>query len=269
MNITVVERMAKLQNKRRSRVDPIDYLQTRLWVESTLKDYRISRRELEAKLSGESESSGIVLKWLRGVHYATQVSVDQVAKLYPGSSHIYDLPIFQLLKNKPISKSALKKSVASYLPDSGLQMWSFPLTQNGEDDGWPAPTTHIFDPETLFQRGDIYGFMGLLYLVRKAEIENDHFGHLESIKYAYRALPGLCRYKYFRRRWKEFYEALIGIQCRMPASSMMLMPKRDIIQKQVEAKYHMTLECLRPRDPATFNSPIELELPFLEARFFE
>ena len=47
--------------------------------------------------------------------------------------------------------------------------------------------------ERLFQKRGAYGFLGLLTLLREAELNGDSYTHLEVMKDVYRAFPSLCR----------------------------------------------------------------------------
>lgn len=77
--------------------------------------------------------------------------------------------------------------------------------------------------EGLVERGDIWEFTAILYLVRMAEVSNSH-KHLNYMKFAYQALPGLRRDKRFRKRWREALDCLKNIHYRNPASMQFLRP---------------------------------------------
>lgn len=266
MRKTIPEQIAKLTNKRLSRVDPIDKLQTRLWLESVFRDFKISRQELQEILNGEEESSGIVLKWLKGLHIARPSSVARVERCLTGSSKLFKHPLFCLMRNKPIKKKQLLTLMAPYISDSRLPTWKLPCSQNGEHSNFAMPYILFEDSDALFQRGDLYGFQCILFLMRLAETQNDQLMYLQYLKDAYKALPGLCRYRYFTSRWEEFLDAMIGLQSRMPLTAMLVMPNKNIIKEQIDSKSHITLRELRPRNPETLRF-VDLKEPYYEATF--
>tara|TARA_R110001592_G_scaffold363263_1_gene682784 strand:+ start:8203 stop:9015 length:813 start_codon:yes stop_codon:yes gene_type:complete len=266
MRKTIPEHIANLTNKRISRFDPVDRLRTQLWLDSVFMNFKITKQQLQDMLSGEEESSGIVHKWYEGKHTVTPTSVEKVEKLLPNSSTVYELPIFTLLRNKPLKKKQLLNLMAPYLSDSSFPMWNLPNSQNGEDSSFAMPSIFLQDSDSLFQRGDLYGFQCILFLMRMAEAKNDQLMYLHYLKDAYKALPGLCRYRYFTGRWEEFLDAMIGLQSRMPLTSMLVMPNKKIIKKQIESKQHITFRAFRPRNPKTLRF-VDLQEPYYEATF--
>lgn len=266
MRKTIPERIANLTNKRISRVDPVDKLQTQLWLESIFRDFKISRHELQELLSGEEESSGIVLKWQKGFHIATPASVSKVERCLPGSSRLFKLPLFSLMRNKPVKKKQLLTLMAPYISNTSLHLWNLPGSQNGENSVFAMPSIFMKDSDSLFQRGDLYGFQCIIFLMRMAEANNDQLMYLHYLKDAYKALPGLCRYRYFTSRWEEFLNAIIGLQSRMPLTSMLVIPNSNIIKEQIENKKHITFRAFRPRNPKTLRF-VDLQEPYYEATF--
>lgn len=257
----------KLVNKRRSKSNILGQLRTRLWLESILRDNKITRMQLQKMYSGDSEPSHIILKWFKGDFTATYKSVDKMEKIIQGSSFIYKLPLFDLLEDKDITEKRLREIVQPYInARNPLSQWDFPYTQNGDSNGLLAPPAFRSDTETLFYRGDIYGFIGILYHVRLAETRKDSDLHLHYISEAYRAFPGLCRYRHFRRRWEELLQALISIHSRLTISSFLIMPNQKLIKEQIFAKEHITYRLFRARDSKSFRFT-EPEKPFIVAEF--
>lgn len=266
MRRTVPEQLAYLTNKRLSRVDPIDKLQTRIWLESVFRDFKISRHELQTILSDGEESSGIVLKWLKGNHVAKPSSVLRVEHYFPGSSRLLELPLFTLMRNKPIRKKQLLSLMSPYIAENSIPMWNLPSSQNGDKRFFAMPSIFLQDSDALFQRGDLYGFQSILFLMRMAESQNNQLMYLHYLKDAYRALPGLCRYRYFTNRWEAFLDAMIGLQSRMPLTAMLVKPNKNIIKEQINSTSHITLRAFRPRNPESLRF-VDLQEPYYEASF--
>jgi|GEM_PF-1078244 len=266
---TVAETLLQIRGERLSSKDPADVLRTRIWLETIFREHRLSRRDVMKLLFNKGGfQSGIVLKWLKGHPSVKPRNVIKLAGVLPGSDFVYHLPLFDLLRNKPMKKSQLDQLIKVYCTPSGpLQFWQFPQPESGGSNKFPIPPGFLFDSNALFERGDYYGLMGILYLVRKAEAENKPDEHLDYLKDAYRALPGACRHHYFRTRWRELYRCVFAIHSRVPTSLMLLRPKLSIIESQVTARTHITQRASRPRHPLTCRFS-ELELPYEQAGFY-
>lgn len=253
--------------KKKERSKSFDVLKTRLWLEYVLRTEKISRHELQKQYSAGAEPSNIILNWFKGEFSAKPNSVRKVTKKFPGSNFIYDLELFDLMEDKKLSKKRLKEIVSPYINiDDPLDHWNFPLTQNGEPNGFLTPPATRNDTESLFHRGDLYGFIGILYHVRLAEAMKDYELYVKYIADAYRAFPGLCRYKHFRKRWEELLDALISIQQRMATSTFLVMPDTAKLKEQIFAKEHITYRPFWKRDPITFRF-IEPDKPYILSEF--
>ena len=213
------------------------------------------------------ESTRTVSRWFKGTHAAKQKHVKEVAKFFEGSELFYELPVFRLLMNKPIRKAELTKIVAPYISKiAGLQCWVFPDPCHPENKDLPFPPCFINDTETLIERGDLYGFTAIIYLVRLAEAERNALNHMQYIQCAYRALPGLCRHPLFAKYWEEALSCLKNIHYREMTSILLVRPIDAIIEKQIFSPEHITRRLLRPRDPETHRFT-ELETPYELAEF--
>ncbi len=251
--------------KKSSNITPIRVLKTRVWVETILQDKHISRIEFQRILHPD-EPTGSVLRWLRGQQIVKSDTVDKHAMLSQLAVSIYHMPVFRLLE-PTISRGELTQLFKQYTIDSPITRWAFDnlepfiLSENDR-----ARLILVDDSDGLFRMGGVYGFIGILMLLRKAELDKDASRHFELMKDAYRAFPGFCRNRHFKSHWKEFLDALICIHGNMHTSSMLIKPRIGIIRQQIYAKEHITERSLRPRSPVdgTF---IELEDPFVLAQF--
>lgn len=268
MHRTVFETMSKSNNKRTSSKTPVGILQTRIWLENILRTHRISRKEFTKKIATENgDPSGIVLRWLKGQHNVKESRVENLAKIFEGSDVPYKLPLFKLLRNRPLKKTDLCKIMSPYMNSSkSIPLWKFPEPDQPENMGLSFPHCQTNDIETLIERGDIYGFTAILYWVRIAEAEKDADAHFYYMAAAYRSFPGLCRNQLFRKRWREVLDCLQSIHCRVMTSMFLLKPIPSVIETQIFSKSHITRRILRPRDPKTLRFT-ELEQPFEIADF--
>ncbi len=268
MNYTIRERLLRLEGKKLSSKYSSDILQTRVWLESLFRDEKISRLEFTQKIKPEGgESTGIVLLWLKGKHTVKANQVEKISGIFPGSEVSYNHPIFKLLRNKPISKANLKKIVAPFIQTfGGVDYWIFPQPTHKENMGLPSLPCMINDTSSLIERGDIYGFTSILYLLRMAEVKNRALDHQQYIKDVYQAMPGLCRHKYFQKRWSELFECVFQLHCRVPTSILLVRPKISVIKEQIHSPSHITRLKLRPKDPNTQRFS-ELALTYEETNF--
>lgn len=257
----------KTRKSRKRYNTQLNKFRTILWLESIFEEFLLSKDELQTIIMNIScDSSNIVYKWLSRKHSATPNSVDNIAKKLPGSEFIYYFPIFQLLENKPLTNADLEKIIKPYIIPENPRIWAFPDNIENTNSFKPTPDIQEDDYETLIERGDIYGLVGILYLVRKAELKNDVFMHARYLKAAYRAFPAFCRYKHFKKRWPEFYDALEIVSGRLIMSTSLVVPVKYIIENQINAPDHITKRSLRPRDPITMRFT-QLELPYIEATY--
>lgn len=269
MHYSINEQLQRFKKKRIASKDVSGVLQTRIWLKNLFKTHRIGRRDMEDKIRAhDSEPTGIVLRWLKGEHAVKESRVSSIASVFEGSDRVYRLPIFKLLKDKPLTKPMLLKIMKPYISNfGGFECWNFPeAPQQKENMGIPFPPSWLYDTEALIERGDIWGFTAILYLVRMAEAERNSIDHLDYMKCLYRALPGLCRNTLFYKRWRDTYQCVKHIHYREPTSVLLMRPRNRVLAKQIQSKTHVTRRVLRPRCPKTWRFT-ELELPYEEAGF--
>jgi hypothetical protein len=268
MRYSIKERLYHLMKKRTPSKNEAEILRTKIWLENIMQNHGVGRQELSKMIDTKGgESTRTVSRWHKGTHAAKQKQVNEIAKIFEGSELIYNLPVFRLLMNKPIRKAELTKIVAPYISKiAGLQCWVFPDPCHPENKGRPFPPCFINDAETLIERGDLYGFTAIIYLVRLAEAERNALDHMQYMKCAYRALPGLCRHPSFTEYWKEALNCLKLIHYRVTTSILLVRPIVEVIEKQILSQEHITRTVLRPRDPET-QQFTELETPYELADF--
>jgi hypothetical protein len=255
----------KRSNKARSSVRT---LQTRIWIEALFRDNQINRKTLEEVISNADEPSGQILKWLKGKNTVSASKVSRIDKIFfSGSSEIYFLPLFQLLEDRLISKNELKRVVQEISHEEGFgSFWQLPNYFCGEKDGLPIGILGEENCDALYQRGGIYSFIAILYLVRKAEAAGDGIQHFHAMSYAYKSFPSLARNRYFYRRWRELFAALIQVHLRVPTSWFLVQPNKELLKRQIEAKKFVTYRPCQPRDPISGRFT-ENEDPFYLATF--
>lgn len=245
----------------------IEILRTQIWLKALLHRFHINRYQLQENVyDSTGKNSGIVWKWWNEDYPANLKSVEFVAEKYKKSDEIFKLPLFELLTDKKLTLKQLKTIIDPYLLSENFPMWNFPSTGPNCNNEPFLLNTHEGDSDTLFQRGDIYGFIGILYLVRKAEIKNDVDTHAIHLRYAYKAFPALCRYHHFKHARDELLTALVRIHRRMRSSLYTIAPDFNTLERQILAKELITLRVRRPRHPIN-RAFIELKAPYKEATY--
>ncbi len=264
-----LQRFTNTPSHRVSRFTPARILRTRVWVESILRDNHICRQQLQSLFFGEErESTGTVLRWLKGKQTVTESTVKNFGKI-PDIQHsnlnVFQFPIFQLL-DPNLKKTDLFALIRQHQKATSMgYMWSFPHTESFPLEKY---SNYVIcspeDSDALFQLGGVHGFLGVLMLVRLAEVTKDSTKHLLFMLDAYRAFPAFCRNKYFKNRWIEFFKLLQNIHYRVYTSALTMAPIIEVIQKQIFAKHHPTIRHMWPRSPINGRF-IEPEKPYVLA----
>ncbi len=240
-------------------------LQTKIWIECIFREHDLDAKSLEAMIAKGSEPSGQVYKWVNADNCVTKSKAKKVEKMIPASMEVFNLPLFELLKNVPIKKFLLNQIMSDYIDDSNeLYFWRLPEKYKGEADGHLIPIILPDNLDMLYQRGGVFSFIAILYLVRRAEAEGDGHLHLEAIKHAYKSFPSLARHQDFIGHWKDILKAFQLIHLRVTTSALLVQPDIDIIKRQIESEHFITLRELRPRHPVTHRFE-DNETPYREA----
>ena len=252
-----------------SRVTDARILRTRVWVESVLSDNHLCRRELQSAFFGEErESTGTVLRWLKGKQTVSESTVENICKIPRIRDHnleVFQSPVFQLL-DKNLRKTELLSLINKYqIPTNIGYTWSFTSTEKFPIDNDCRYLIYaIEDSDALFQLGGVHGFMGIIMLTRLAEFNNESTKHCLFMRDAYRAFPAFCRNRYFKKRWKDFLILLLDIQNHVYTTSQIIGPNIEIIKKQIFAKHHPTIRHKWPRSPIDYRF-MEPEKPYVTA----
>lgn len=240
-------------------------LQTKIWLDCIFREHGLGQTELETIITKGAEPTRQVYKWLRGDNCVTKAKVMQVDKNIPGSQEVFNLPLFDLLKNVAIRKAELDRIVSDYIDSSNeLLFWRLPESYKGKTDGSPIPIIHPDNLDMLYQRGGIFSFIAILYLVRRAEAEGDTYLHLEAVKHAYKSFPSIARHQDFISHWQDLFRAFRLIHLRVTTTFLLVQPDIGVIKQQIESENFITLRELRPRHPITHRF-IDNDPPYKES----
>lgn len=135
--------------------------------------------------------------WASG-KIAKRSTIDRTEDAFPGSSWTYFFPLWDLLIDKAWTKGKIERVVADYRHE--IIPWAFPRSENPE----AMIAVRKDDSDLLCDRGDIYGLMAILAVMREAEIDRD----LDSYGYHFmnfvRCLPWAAKKKWLADNFGEF-----------------------------------------------------------------
>lgn len=240
-------------------------LRTQAWLSDILLQSGLSVSGLVRKLSEikGSKNYNLPKKWKKGINI-TKPTMEWVSNaIAPESKDIYNLPLYELLSNRKLSSRKIRRLIQPYekhlFGSSKFPSWSFP---NDKVLLRHRRLTLSFlrdDTESLFQRGDIYGFIAILAILREAEAKGDLWKFISALRDAYRCIPSLS----YNHPWEDYTDIITQCVCqihfRSIAATSIMGVDTEILKQQVESEFEPKRE-LRKRDPRTKRF-IELEDP--------
>lgn len=122
-------------------------------------------------------------RWAAG-KIAKTSTIKRIDAAFPGSGQVYFLPLWKLLSGKSLSELAIKKLMIDYASPNP-EMWLFPKFNMPNEKGV------IFKDASadLADRGDIFGLMGILALMKAAERRRDAPSYCYHFTNLVRCLP--------------------------------------------------------------------------------
>lgn len=159
----------------------------------------------------ERSDSRLEKKWRSGLANPSTQSVKAVELLLPGTEWVYDLDMWDLLRNVDISKNDALRFIKEHSSNS---FWKFPKRNE-----FTPPKRElriaIDDTQGLTFRLDLWGFVGILALARFHEAYGDTTNHSVAIKDLFRAAPGALREPWLRPQAHKLLEALYALKARV------------------------------------------------------
>ena len=245
--------------KTSKKADPAFRLQTLAWLSDVLTQTGLTISGLSRELSKArgSKNYNLPKKWKKGTNIGKETMQTISREYSPQSEQIYNLPIYELLANRPVSKTTVRKLMAPYEssipfgPKRKLFTWSFPNDDLVLKQGRLTPTISREDTESLFQRGDIYGFIGILANCREAESAGDLWRFISALRDAYRAIPSLA----FISPWEDHIDILLGCVHRIHVRSItafhIMGVDLDTVADQISSRTFESKREQRARNPKT------------------
>lgn len=136
--------------------------------------------------------------------------------------------------------------------DSDIYQWQFPNDQILRLQGRPDTAVTTLDSAGFVARGDVFGFFGILALVREAENDPEGLSHIEHSKNLYRALPSVGKLPWFNKDLEELKHLIDTIRSRKVITAMAFTVDWDVINRQIEDPFHEPKREFRERDPITY-----------------
>lgn len=212
----------------------------------------------EAYVHRGRSDSGLMRKWLSGKSHPVRHSALQVEKLLPRTLWVFDLDIWGLLKNVPISNSAVERIIGLYSRES---YWRFP-EDTGPRSSERSVLAEINDTQRLVYRGDFWGFFGALATARFYETTADDISYKSALMDTFRALPGALKEPWLRPLGEHLMDQLLTLKSRRFSVSLMFGVDERIIFRQADDPGFEPHRDWRGMDPATRNAT-ELEDPIV------
>ncbi len=251
----------------KTRKRPENILRGILWFSHALHITGLTAHAFSNRYSRTRDSSsGLVYKWAKGSSVPTRHTVEKIEAQLPGSIDPFNLPLFELLEDKPLDLHVIKRLLKPYRAGNS---WGFPDDAERRKIGRYVYIADEKDSPALMSRGDIYGFTAIVGLLRMAEAERDLQDQLYFCGYMYRALPAVARLPWVYPHRERLFECVNAIFNRFLVCRACLGVDWDVINRQIEADVHETIREKRPKDPKTVRFQ-DLEEPIFttDAKFF-
>ena len=259
----------ELTGEKRVRIQDWRRLQTKVVLSFAQSQASMSLPDLAAaSIYGSRTKSGLHEKWAGGQATVSPGSAKRLDRVAPGSLECFELPLFPLLAQEPISEPEIYERLEPYRrQDSSTRAflpWRFPDEVERLKRRDYIPVMSVTDTSNLFLYGTPHSFSVLLGLARLAESKGDLMLHVAAFRDIYRALPFLLRGQGFREHRDELIEQLDGVRGRVPLSASLFDVDWDVVSRQEADTTIELCRWKRPRCPATGRF-VDLEDPILEA----
>jgi len=184
---------------------------------------------------GDSKSN-LELKWKAGT-LPNLTTVERVSHGLSGVLEVFKHPLFVLLEDRPMTKREVRSIVHPFLVHrNGISTWEFPNDKELQDRLYWTPPSSETDTYQLLMRGDLWGFMALVGLVRDAEAKIEVEQHVIFAKDMVRAIPAAAQ---FHEDWLRPHASLL-CECvdalckRMPMTRVAFNVDWKLIARQVD-----------------------------------
>lgn len=246
------------------RTQPLRDLRGRVWLNYALHQSELDLGEFaEAYVARGRARSNLVWKWQHGLASPSKLSVAAIEESLPGTRWVYDLPLWELLRNEPMSLQRLKTMVNELTAERGVRAWWFP----GDDariEQRCVPIALYPDTDQLVARNDIWGLVGCVLRTRLCEQNRAEGEHTSVSMNMFRALPGALKLPGLRPYAEELFASLNAVRARVALSLLLYDVDIDVVLRQADDPTHQPWRECRKRDPETLRF-VDIEDPVLPA----
>ncbi|BFI95691.1 MAG: hypothetical protein RSP_12010 [Rhodanobacter sp.] len=208
---------------------------------------------------GRSESN-LALKWKAGVTLPSRYSAMALEKLLPGTEAMFDLPLYELLADRPLPPTFAVTVIRSMRKENDYGWeWHFPGTASR------CFSVRPDDSDGLVGIGSIWSLTAIVALVRQAEVEGDGLSHIELSKNMYRVLPAILRLPWMAPSTELLKDCINQIRARVPLSEAMFDVDWSVIARHTADPAYGASRERRPLDLQT-DRPFDFEDPILDAK---
>ena len=194
--------------------------------------------------------SNLLWKWQHGLVSPSKLTVAAIEESLPSTRWVYDLPLWELLRDEPISLPRLKAMVSDLTAERGVRIWWFP----GDDariEERCVPIALYPDTDQLVARNDIWGLVGCVLRTRLCEQDRAEGEHTSVSMNMFRALPGALKLPGLESYAEELFSSLNAVRARVPTTLMLYDVDFDLILRQANDPTHQPWRERRSRDPNT------------------
>lgn len=256
MRKTLGDLLRALANQPPERRTPWRALRGRLWLDHAVWISGLEWAQFERICIQRNRSaSNLGAKWRAGTTLPNRSSALAMERVLPGTAWVFELPLFQLLSDEPLSRSRLT-ALTSNFRKPGMLVGTDWVLPHADD------VARYSDSKTLLYRGDAWGLFGLVGNMRWAELEGDDYGHLESSQDAFRALPALLRTPWAAASVPQLGELLERVRRRVPYTANVFEVNWERVEALAKRPHFSADPAGRPREvhgyPEPYPDPVVL-----------
>jgi hypothetical protein len=212
----------------------------RLWLEHAVWMSGLSSKQFDREhIQRDRSASNLMIKWRSGKSAPSRASAVALERRIPNTLWLFDLPLFPLLENRPISRANLCRAIAPWrfeVPSEPGHDKDTALNAFFRHPRWQLPPDaggntiyNEYSYESLAYRGDIFGLAGIVAIMRYREIRKNHVGHEVASEYSFRSLPSLLRLPWCAAHVRDIFDTLTILQHRVDYSAQCFIANWDVI----------------------------------------
>lgn len=170
-------------------------------------------------------------------HHMSYSTLQRIGERYVDLQAFFQLPL-RLLSTRRVSKHTVLQLMRPYLlrraSFTDAYQWDFPDDMGGTSLNRQLVQSDNY--EGLYERGDMFGFMGLVASFRLAHVLKETDEQWLAAHYMIMALPGFCREAFIRPHWQSVLSATRNLLRLLPDCVMPIQPNLRELSFQIFAQ---------------------------------